>query len=205
MALPGRIPLLLFLLLFALLLAVGLGVRSCGRAKAVSETAIERRAEAKASESDSRRDAGAPRPEGDPHALRAGNQGDARGGEPHRLTALTFVMDRSGLKVAGTLTTPGRAKAPPTSVSPHQLEFSLQDARGAVVYQGALDHPLRRVEEYEDPARPGELKRLERELESEAFQLRYPAGLGARAVTFVERVTVDGQLRRTTLGTFSIP
>ncbi len=198
MARSRRSTSLLLLLGLGLLLAAGLGARSCGRSTPVSEAV---RNEAGGAEPEARRAAGLSKQDSSREIASV----DAAGLEPHRLTVLTFVMSRAGLQVAETVIAPGRVKAPPTSVAPHQLEFSLQDAGGQVVYQGALDHPLRRVDEYEDPERPGQIKQLPRELDSEAFQLRFPLVAGARTVTLVERLTIDGQIRRRPLGTFPLP
>lgn len=130
---------------------------------------------------------------------------DAVASTAHRMRALTFAMDASGVRLEQTTDAPGRVKAPPLSIAPYRLEFEVYDRDGQKLYAGSFDHPLHRTYEYEDPDRPGSLRHAAHDVTSEMFQVRLPAELPAVRVAFFEvRPDTDAAVR-TALGTILLP
>lgn len=125
--------------------------------------------------------------------------------EGYRMRALTFAMDASGVRLEQAAEAPGRVKAPPLSIAPYRLEFEVYGRDGEKLYAGSLDHPLHRIDEYEDPSRPGTLRHVAREVASDAFQIRLPATLpGVRVAFFEVRPAADSSVR-TALGSVPLP
>jgi hypothetical protein len=114
----------------------------------------------------------------------------------YRMRALTFSMDASGIRLEQALTTAGRVKAPAQSIASHRLEFEVYNQAGEKIYAGAMDHPLHRSLEYEDPARPGALRRTMQEVAQDSFLVRLPEPLPPGRIVFFEvRPGADGPLR----------
>jgi hypothetical protein len=122
-----------------------------------------------------------------------------------RLRALTFTIDAAGIRLEQSLSTAGRVKAPPQSVAPHRLEFEVYNEAGEKIHWGAIDHPLHRMLEYEDPARPGELRRTVQEVAQDSFLLRLPEPLPAGRIIFFEVRPVAGEPLRTEVAALPLP
>lgn len=126
------------------------------------------------------------------------------GTDPHRMRAMTFAIDASGVRLADAVTTAGRVKAPPLSQAPHRIEFEAYDESGRKIYAGAFDHPLHRGVEHADAQ--GKLAHSEQRGTSGAFQIRLPATLNAaRLAVFEVRPEANGAASRTELAALALP
>jgi hypothetical protein len=140
-----------------------------------------------------------------PRAAPPADNGGSTPPSASRMRALTFTIDAAGIRLEQALSTAGRVKALPQSIAPHRLEFEVYNQAGEKIHFGAIDHPLHRSLEYEDPARPGELRRTVQEVAQDSFLVRLPEPLPAGRIIFFEVRPVAGAPLRTEVATLPLP
>lgn len=140
-----------------------------------------------------------------PRGSNPGPRSAAASGQP-QMRILEFSIDASGIKLERSTLANGRVKTPPFSVATRQLEFEVFDARGSTIYRGALDHPLRREAEIQNPRAPDSPRRVALQRPNWVFLIRLPAELEGVRVAFFELVPhAGGPPTRRDLGVVLLP
>ncbi len=104
-----------------------------------------------------------------------------------QMKLLDFAIDSGGIRFTRATAAAGRVKAPPLSISPWRIEFTVYGRGGEKLYSGSLDHPLHPRYEYADATPPGQLHTVIGIESAADFQLRLPAELPAARIAFFER------------------